>query len=267
MHLIFLEILTLKAYIEVSRHLIRESIVKKILLTAILCMQAMVFAASSGSSSVMDDKVASVSVKIDPRTFSGVKDDFHYHSNPASEGKLGCLGIRNRDGILEVFNIEIKNTVFQTIMERNAKKDGVLNTNVQTDDWFSISSLVSVEGSYYYGQNITTAGDAVTISSSKGIDLCDAIFVGSTPLVFKTQGKKSSPLFGMVVEPFAPSERPGSIFEANGGALIDGVLEFDKGFGSDYLRAKSFSEDDIGPYFMVAAKSIHFIIKGQQATQ
>lgn len=245
---------------------------KKTLLTVILSIQAMIIASMPASpfiaASTTDDLVTRVAYKIDPRTFSDVRNDFHYHSNPAPSGKLGCLGIRNIDGALEVFNIEIENTALKMIFDRNAKNDSVLNTNVQTDEWFSISSLLSDSGSsYYYGQNITTEGEAIQIASSKGIDLCRTVFVGSTPLIFKTQGKKTSPLFGMIVEPFAAGERPGSIFEVSGGALLDGVLEFDKGVCSDYLRGKSFSDSAVGgTYFIVAAKSLHFIINGQQAT-
>ena len=85
---------------------------KKALLTVILSIQVVIIASMPASSlvaaSAIDDTVTKVAFKIDPRTFSGVKNDFHYHSNPAAAGKLGCLGIRNIEGVLEVFNIEVE---------------------------------------------------------------------------------------------------------------------------------------------------------------
>ena len=228
------------------------------LLTQILVLEASIVA--------VDDRnpLAGKVVRIDARTFSG-QQNFGITPPPVPD-MVQCVGIRNSGGILEVFNAALTKERLREIYERNTPS-APLTADISTSDWVRmVTETASGGATLYSGQNRVTSGEAVRIDSTQGFDLYNAIFIGNTPLVFKTRGGRPSPFFGIVVEAFEPGGLPGSVFAERGGAMVSGTLDFSNPFGPDYLKGNfRLSIDDSPPIqcFMVAATSITLIMKGQ----
>jgi hypothetical protein len=142
---------------------------------------------------------------IDPRTFSGERE-FGFVTPDNTPEKLYFITIRNKGGALTFFQREISNDKL----------------------------------TYYFPPSTRRikASSRSSRSSHYGFVFCDAIFLGTDRLGFRSKGEITSPLFGLIVEPLEPRECKRSIFATTGGALISGKLDFTKPFGPDYVSSE-----------------------------
>lgn len=205
---------------------------------------------------------------IDPSQVRGAKT-FLYQAATVTKGYTPCFAIENQGGVLRVSYSGILNTELERIYHQNScfpepdfpVMEGTIDIGAE---WYSMVSTYQMGTlTCYAGKNRKTKGDAVTVVSDMGVDLCNAVFEGPTTLILKGRGDIPNPIFSIIVEPLEAASE--SFFDRfGGGAMASGTLEFVKSLEDNGLKGNC----PITPtnpnklHFVVVASFMAFSIKG-----